>query len=125
MAYSRQKSYADHRRRDLQFEGGDKVYLKISPMKWVVRFVKKGKLSPLYVGPYEILQRVGKVAYELKLPSEFSSVYPVFHISMLKKYISDLESNLPIDGLGVKYNLSCEEVPVQIFDRQVKKLRNK
>ena len=62
-AYSRQKSYADHRTRDLEFEEGDKVYLKISPMKEVVRFGKKGKLSPRYVGPYEILQRVGKVAY--------------------------------------------------------------
>ena len=73
MAYHRQKSYDNHRRRDLEFEEGDKVYLKISPMKEVVRFSKKGKLSPRYVGPYEILQRVGKVAYELKLPSELSS----------------------------------------------------
>ena len=63
MAYSRQKSYADHRRRDLEFEEGDKVYLKILPMKEVVRVGKKGKLSPGYVGPYEILQRVGMVAY--------------------------------------------------------------
>ena len=62
MAYSRQKSYADHRTRDFEFEEGDKVYMKISPMKGVVRFCKKGKLSPRYVGPYEILQRVGKVA---------------------------------------------------------------
>ena len=75
-AYSRQKSYVDHRRRELDIEEGDKVYLKISPVKGVVRFGKKGKLSPRYVGPYEIFQRVCKVAYELKLPSELASVHP-------------------------------------------------
>ena len=69
MGYSLQKSYADHRRRDWEFEEGDKVYLKISPMKVLVIFFKKGKLSPFYVGPYEILERVGKVAYEFKFPS--------------------------------------------------------
>ena len=78
MAYRWKKSYGDHRRRDLEFEEGDKVYLKISPMKEVVRFSKKGKLSPRYVGPYEILQRVGKVAYELKRPSELTSVHRCF-----------------------------------------------
>ena len=82
-AYRKQNSYASHRRRDLEFEKGDKVYLKISPMKEVVRFGKKGKLSPCYVGPYEIMQRVGKFSYELKLPSELVSVHLVFHVSML------------------------------------------
>ena len=125
MAYSGQKSYADHRRRDLEFEEGDKVYLKMLPMKEVVRFGKKGKLNPRYVGPYEILLSVGKVAYELRLPSELASIYLVFRVSMLKKCIGDTESILPIEGLGVKDILSYEEVPVQIFDRQVKKLRNK
>ena len=81
------------------------MYLKISPMKGVVRFRKKGKLSPRYVGPYEILQRVGKVAYELKLPSELASVNPVFHVSMLIKCICNPESILPIEGLGIKDNL--------------------
>ena len=73
----------------------------------------------------KILQRVGKVAYELGLPSELASVYPVFHVSILKKCIDDLESILPIESLGVKDNLSYEEFPIQILDRQVKKLRNK
>ena len=91
----------------------------------MVRFGKKGKLTPRYVGPYEILQRVGKLAYELKLPSELTSVHPIFNVSMLKKCIGDSESILPIEGLGVKDNLSYEEVLVQILDRQVKKLRNK
>ena len=78
-AYSQKKSYADKRRRDLEFEEGDKVYFKISPMKGVVRLGKKGKLSPRYVVPYEILQRVGKVSCELKLPSVLASVHPIFH----------------------------------------------
>ena len=121
MAYSRQKSYADHRGREFEFKEGDTVYLKLSPMKGVVRFCKKGKLSPRYVGPYEILQRVGKVAYKLKLPSEMALVHPVFHVSILKKCIGDPESILPIEGLGVKDNMSYEDVLVQILNRQVKK----
>ena len=125
MAYYRQNSYADHRRRYLELEEGDKVYLKISPMKKVVRFHKKGKLSLRHVSPYEILQRVGKVAYELKLHDELTSLHPIFHVSVLKKCIRDPESVLPIEGLGVKDSLSYEEVMVQILDRQVKKMRNK
>ena len=93
-------------------------------MKGVVRFGNKWKLSPHYVDPYEIFQRVGKVAYELKLATELAQVHPVFHDSMLKKSIGDPESIFPIQGLGVKYNLSYEEVPVKIRDRKVKKLRN-
>ena len=109
----------------MEIEQSDKVYLKISPIKGVVRFCKKRKLSPCYVDPYEILQRVGKVAYELKLPGELALVHPIFHVSMLKKCVGDPESIIPIEGLAVKDNLSYEEVPVQIPDRQVKKLKNK
>ena len=94
-------------------------------MKGMVTFGKKGMLSPYYVGPYEILQMIGKPAYELKLPSELALVHSVFHNSVHKKFIGDPEFILPIEGLGVKYNLSYEEVLVQILDRQVKKLRNK
>ena len=78
------------------------MYFKIFPMKGVVRFCKKGELSLRYVVPYKILQKVSKVSYDLKLPSELSSVHPVFHVSMLKKCIGDLESIIPIEGLGVK-----------------------
>ncbi|KAH0775084.1 hypothetical protein KY290_012221 [Solanum tuberosum] len=124
-AHSQQKSYADNRKRDLELEVGDWVYLKISPMKGVMRFGKKGKLSPRYVGPYEISKHVRKVAYELKLPIELAPIHPVFHISMLKKCIGDPVSFLPLEGLGVDESLSYEEVPVEILDRQVKKLRNK
>ena len=90
-----------------------------------MRFSKKGKLSPRYVGLFEVLRRIGKVAYELKLPSELASIHPVFHISLLKKCIGDPISILPIEGLGVDENLSYEEVPVEILDFQVKKCRNK
>ncbi|KAF3623052.1 hypothetical protein FXO37_32055 [Capsicum annuum] len=89
IAQSRQKSYADVRRKDIEFNINDLMYLKVSPMKGVKRFRKKGKLSPRYVGPYNILSRVGKVAYEVELPAELSSIHPVFHVSMLKKCIGD------------------------------------
>lgn len=94
-------------------------------MKGVFRFCKKGILSPHYVDPYEILQRVVMVSYESKIPSELVSFHPVFHVFMLKKCIGYPESILPIEGLSVKDNLSYEEVPVQIRDRQVKKLTHK
>ena len=86
------------------------AYLNVSAMKGVVRFGKKWKLGPCYVGHYEFLRRVDTVSYELRLPSELSSINPVFHVSMLKKCIGDPESTLPIEGLGVKDNLSSEDV---------------
>ena len=89
IAKDRQKSYADNRRRDLQFEIGDRVFLKISPWKGILRFRKRGKLSSRYIGPYEIVSKVGSVAYKLKLPPELSKIHDTFHVSMLRKYISD------------------------------------
>ncbi|GJU85166.1 putative reverse transcriptase domain-containing protein [Tanacetum coccineum] len=95
-ARSRQKSYADKRRKPLEFQVGDRVLLKVSPWKGVVRFGKKGKLAPRYVGPFEIVEHVGPVAYRLKLPQELSCVHDTFHVSNLKKYdvkkLSDEES---------------------------------
>ena len=88
-AQSRQKSYADVRRKSLEFEVGDLVFLKVAPMKGVLRFGHKGKLSPKFIGPFEILERVGSVAYKLALPPALSGVYDVFHVSMLRKYITD------------------------------------
>ena len=88
-AQSRQKSYANVRRRDLKFEVGDKVFLKVAPMKGVLRSGRKGKLSPRFIGPFEILERVGQVAYRLALPPVLSGVHNVFHVSMLRLYISD------------------------------------
>ncbi|WMV46599.1 hypothetical protein MTR67_039984 [Solanum verrucosum] len=94
-------------------------------MKGVMRFGKKGKLSSRYVGPYQILKHVGKVAYELDLPNELALVHLVFHVSMIKKCIGDTTSVIPLEGLGVDKSLSYEEVPVEILNRQVKRLRNK
>ncbi|WMV09718.1 hypothetical protein MTR67_003103 [Solanum verrucosum] len=94
-------------------------------MKGVMRFGKKGKLSPRYIGPYRIAKRIGNVAYELELPQELGAVPPVFHISMLKKCIGDPSLILPIESIWIKDSLSYEEIPVQILDRQVRRLRTK
>ena len=98
---SQQKSYADVRRKYLDFEINDCVYLKISPMKVVKRFGKKGKLSPRYVGPFRILYRFGKVAYELELTLDLASFHPVFHVSLLKKCIGDPSVVVHIQSIGV------------------------
>ncbi|WMV15022.1 hypothetical protein MTR67_008407 [Solanum verrucosum] len=90
-----------------------------------MRFGKKGKLSPRYVGPYQILKRIGKVAYELELPVDLAVVHPVFHISILKKCVDDPTSVVPLEAVAVKDSLSSEDVPVEILDRQVRRLRNK
>ncbi|GKV02736.1 hypothetical protein SLEP1_g15133 [Rubroshorea leprosula] len=88
-AQSRQKSYADRRRRDLEFEVGDHVFLKVSPTRGVLRFGIRGKLSPSYIGPYPILERIGEVAYRLELPGNLAGVHDVFHVSLLRKYVPD------------------------------------
>ncbi|WMV55665.1 hypothetical protein MTR67_049050 [Solanum verrucosum] len=94
-------------------------------MKGVMRFGKKGKLSPRYIVPYRISKRVGKVAYELELPQELAAIYLIFHVSMLKKSMGDPSLIIPTENIGIKDNLSYEEIPVQILDRQVRKLRTK
>ncbi|WMV58415.1 hypothetical protein MTR67_051800 [Solanum verrucosum] len=124
-AQSRQKSYADVRRRHLEFQIDDWVFLKMSPMKGVMRFGKKGKLSPRYVGPYRILNRVGKLSYELELPAELAAVHHVFHISLLKKCVGDPASIVPLESVVVNDSLTYEDVPVEILNRQVRRLRNK
>ena len=88
-SFSRQKSYADPKRKDVSFFTGDLVFLKMSPMKGVMRFGKKGKLAPRYIRPFEIRSKVGEVAYRLVLLPELSRIYLVFHMSMLRKYIFD------------------------------------
>ncbi|XP_075084645.1 uncharacterized protein LOC107812986 isoform X1 [Nicotiana tabacum] len=123
-AQSRQKSYADKRRRDLVFTIGDKVFLRVSPMKGMMRFGKRGKLSSRFIGPYEILDRVGAVAYRLALPPELSFIHPVFHVSMLRKYISDSSQVIEAPTIPLDEKLSCEEEPMAIVDRQIRKLQS-
>ncbi|KAA0036145.1 pol protein [Cucumis melo var. makuwa] len=89
IAQNRQNSYVDKRCKDLEFDVGDMVFLKVAPMKGVLRLEKKGKLSPRFVGPFEILERIGSVAYRLSLPPSFSVVHDVIHVSMLRKYVVD------------------------------------
>ena len=124
-AQSRQKSYADVRRRNLEFEEGDPVFLKVAPMKGILRFRRKRKLSPRFIGPFKILERVGSVAYKLALPPSLSSVHDVFHVSMLRKYIADPTHVIDYKPLEIEENLSYQEKPIKILAREVKALRNR
>ena len=108
-AQSRQKSYADTRRRELEFEVGDYVHLKVSPIRGLRRFKVKGKLSPRYIGPFQVLERRGEVAYQLELPARLSDVDNVFHISQLKKCLRVPEEQLPLDELNVEDDLTYTE----------------
>jgi hypothetical protein len=98
---TRQKSYADKRRRDLSFEVGDIVYLKVSPMRGTRRFKVKGKLASRYVGPFKIIDRKGEVAYQLELPPQLSFMHDVFHVSQLKKCLRVPEEQLPMEELDL------------------------
>ena len=124
-AQDRQKSYEDKRIKDLEYVVKDRVFLKLSPWKGVVHFGKRGKLSPRYIGPFEIIERVGPVAYRLDLPEELSRVHNVFHISMLRKYIPDPSHALKAPEIELRNDLSYGEQPVQILGREEKELRNK
>ena len=108
-AQSRQKSYADNRLRDLEFQVGDHVFLKVSPTKGVMRFGKKGKLSPRYIGPFEILERVRVVAYCLALPPDLSNIHPVFHVSMLRKYNPDPSHVIWYETIQLQDDVTYEE----------------
>ncbi|GKC52137.1 putative reverse transcriptase domain-containing protein, partial [Tanacetum coccineum] len=122
-ARDRQKSYADNIRKPLEFEVGDKVLLKVLPWKGVMRFGKKGKLAPRYVGPFEILERIGPIAYRLRLPKELSEVHDTFHVSNLKKCLADANLHVPLDEIEVDKTLHFVEKPVEIMDREVKTLK--
>ena len=107
-ARDKQKSYADNRCRDLQFEIGDRVFLEISPWKGVLRFEKRGKLSPRYIGPYEIVSKVGPIVYKLKLPPKLSRIHETFHVSMLRKYIPYPSHVLREQPVQLKENMTYE-----------------
>ena len=118
-----QKSYYDQKHKEVMFEVGDKVFLKVTPMKGVKRFGKCGKLSPRFIGPFEILEKVGKVAYRLALPPALSKVHNVFHISMLRRYIVDLSHILDYKQVELDSDLASEEPPERILERRMIKLR--
>ncbi|XP_071902702.1 uncharacterized protein [Coffea arabica] len=105
-AQNRQKSYANHQRKDLEFEIGDKVFLGVTPLKG------KKKLQPRYLGPFSILQRIRKVAYRLELPASLSRIHDVFHVSLLKKYHPDLTHILPPEDIELDESLAYEERPI-------------
>lgn len=124
-ARSRQKSYADKRRSDLEFQVGDHVLLKVSPWKGVIRFRKRGKLGPRFIGPYKVIARVGKVAYQLELPDELSSIHNTFHVSQLRKCIVDDAAVVPLEDIQIdKQHLNYVEKPIAVVDRKSKTLRN-
>jgi hypothetical protein len=124
-AQSRQKSYADTRRRKLEYQVGDHVFLRVSPTKGVMRFGIKGKLSPRFIGPFEVLERVGEVAYRLALPPMLAGVHNVFHVSMLRKYVPDCNHVVAYEPLQLREDLTYEEQPVRIVDKKEQELRRR
>ncbi|XP_052477138.1 uncharacterized protein LOC128032564 [Gossypium raimondii] len=124
-ASDRQKSYADLKRKEIEFQVGDKVFLKVSPCKKILRFGRKGKLSPRFIGPYEVTERVGPVAYRLALPPKLEKIHNVFHVSMLRRYRSDPSHIVSPTEIEVRSDMTYEEEPIKILAREVKQLRNK
>ncbi|KAG8474923.1 hypothetical protein CXB51_031618 [Gossypium anomalum] len=124
-ASDRQKSYADLKRRDIEYQVGDKVFLKVSPWKKILRFGRKGKLSQRFIGPYEVSERIGPVAYRLILPPELEKIHNVFHVSMLRRYRSNPSHVINPSEVEIQSDMSYEEEPIRILAREVKELRNK
>ena len=124
-AQSRQKSYVNTRQRLLEFEAGDHVFLKVMPKKGVIRFGKRGKLSSKYIGPFEVLERVGIVAYRLALPSSLSNVHDIYHVSMLRKYTPDPTHVVDWGELVVHTDGTFEKGLVRIMDRRNQVLQRK
>ena len=122
-AQSHQKSYADKRRKPLQFEVGDHVYLRVSPTKGVQRFGLKGKLAPRYIGPFEIIEICGLVTYRIRLPSRLVAVHDVFHISQLKKCVKIPEEIIEQQDLEVEPDLSYVEYLMKILDSKERSTR--
>ena len=116
VAQTRQKSYADNRRRPLEFVEGDHVYLKVSPLRGMRRFKVKGKLSPRFIGPFRIFRRVREMAYQLELPDNLSHVHNLFHVSQLKKCLRVPKEQLPMEELSVQGDLTYTEYPIMILD---------
>ena len=113
---SRHKSYADRRGRPLEFQEGDYVFLKVSPKKGVFRFGKKGKLAPRYIRPFEVIKVVGKAVYQLRFPAQLFEVHDVFHVSMLRKCLSNATPVVNLEDIEVQDGVTYEEQPVRILD---------
>jgi hypothetical protein len=125
VAQPRQKSYADHRRRELSFKVGDFIYLKVSPMRGLRRFKVRGKLALRFIGPFKILEKRGEVAYQLELPPQLSNVHDVFYVSQLKKCLRVPEEQLPMEDLNAKEDLSYQEYPIKILETSERVMQNK
>ncbi|XP_073064054.1 uncharacterized protein [Primulina eburnea] len=119
---SRQKSYADKRERELEFAVGDHIFMKIATMKGVMRFGKKDKLNLRFIRPFQILEKIRTLAYRVALPPMLVGVHNVFHISILRKYMSNPSHVLNYKPLQLNPNTSFEERPIQILDRQERRL---
>ncbi|GKB84327.1 hypothetical protein Tco_1442440 [Tanacetum coccineum] len=115
--------YTNVKRKPLEFRVGNRVMLKVSPWKAAILFEKHGKLSPQYIGPFKILARIGTVAYKLEVPQELSRIHNTFHVSNLKKCLSDENLVIPLDKIKLDDKLHFKEEPVEIMDREVKQLK--
>jgi hypothetical protein len=120
IAQLRQKSYADHRRRELSFEVGDYVYLKVLPMRGLQHFKVRGKLASRFIGPFKITEKRGEVAYQLELPPKLSDVHNVFYFSQLKKCLCVPEEQIPMEDLSSREDLSYQEYLINILETSEK-----
>ena len=122
---SRQKSYADKRKRPLEFEAGDHVFLRVTPTAGIGRALKSRKLTPRFISPYQITRRIGPAAYEIALPPHLANLHNVFHVSQLRKDVADPSHVLEQDDVQVREDLTMGVGPVRILDSQVKQLKGK
>ncbi|KAJ0502901.1 putative chromatin remodeling & transcriptional activation CHROMO-DOMAIN family [Helianthus annuus] len=124
-AQDRQKSYADKRKRPIEFQEGDRVFLKVSPWKGIIRFRKRGKLGPRYIGPFRIVARIGKVAYRLELLPTLNGIHNTFHVSQLRRCLADDTAHVSLDDIELDYKMNYVEKLVAIKDSKMTYLRNK